>query len=189
LEVWAFRFGLLSWFFNLDGQRNGKIDTDDCRFSGFKIGKKGGSGTIDLTTGALDNLPVSVIRQTMHNESAHLTKNTFWNVSRALRRKADVQAVFAALFRNQLKGIQTRRVFIKADAFVEELMSLIDEQEKRQRFEDPFPSSEQKVATDRVGDNLARVEIKTQMLKRYTEEPRLVRRFAEFINPREDTRF
>ena len=144
---------------DVDRQRDRKVGADDGCFARPQVGKERGRRTIDLAAGALHHLAVPVIGQSVHDQGTHLAEYVLRNVTRALARKADIQAVLPALLGDHFEGIQLGGVIFGADVSPQKVVRLIDHDHCRSLLKHAGAGLVQEMAADDIGDDLARVEL------------------------------
>lgn len=111
IGLWA---GL--WWLDLHRERDREVHSDDRGLAWPKVCEKYRGRTIYLTTGALDDVAIAVIRQPMHHERSDLAEDSLRKVARSLRREADVQAELSSLARDELfSGAQANGALLVTD--------------------------------------------------------------------------
>mmetsp|Transcript_29585 Transcript_29585/g.58395 ORF Transcript_29585/g.58395 Transcript_29585/m.58395 type:complete len:89 (+) Transcript_29585:5374-5640(+) len=86
----------------------------------------------------------------MNKKGSKLAENILWHISGALRCDDGGQAVFPAFLGDETKGIEVNAILVIADRSPNELVSFIQEANKRVLSETPLPRYAKQIAPKSV---------------------------------------
>jgi hypothetical protein len=112
---------------DLDRQGNREVDTDDGGLALAEIGEKRGRRAVNLAACALDDLAVTVVRESMHYQGSNLAEDALGQIAWPLGRQADVQTVLPTFSGDQLEGVEADGAVLIPHGPAQKVVRLVNE--------------------------------------------------------------
>ena len=140
-----------------DAHRHREINAHQNRLPWYETGKQPSRRVIEFGGRLLDALAVAAVSKPVDDRHANLAQDTRWEVTGALCRNTDCQAVLAALLRDGVEGVEPRVGKLVAHRDIEELMSLVDGNNQWDSREGAGARPRKQCLTEDIDDNLSEV--------------------------------